>query len=450
MRKILVLSIILLLIASSCQSGSGNRKNQSGDSIHPSGAVIGKPDSIAPTEPSEPDGSMHPSSKPGKEDSSAPTDTDPIQQLMDRMTLREKIGQLFVVAYRQDSQGNPVLKVDGTITQSLKEYQPGGVILFAENISTIPQTVGLIDGFQEASKTPLFVAVDEEGGLVSRITKSKQMHATVFPNNGVIGEKNDPELARDVARAIAKEIASLGFNMNFAPVADINTNSQNPVIGVRAYGSDAKVVRQMVSAAVQGIQEQDVSAVLKHFPGHGDTKDDSHYGTASVSHTRERLFNVEMLPFIDGIENGADGIMTAHILTPEIPGEDVPATMKKEILTDILRNELGYKGLIITDALNMGAITQHFSSDEAAVKAILAGADILLMPEDLPLAVSGLEQACENGQVPMERINASVRRILETKYRRGFFDGNTQKGDPEKILGNSEHRQLAEKASKVQ
>jgi len=373
---------------------------------------------------------------------------DPVAELIDKMSVEEKIGQLFIVSYRHDNLGNPLEAVDDDTRESIERNKPGGVILFAENISTIPQTVALIESLQEISQVPLFIAVDEEGGIVSRITKSPEMHATVFPDNAVIGAKGKPELAEAVAKAISEEISSLGFNMNFAPVADINSNPDNTVIGRRSYGSDAEVVSKMVSAAVSGFQSNHVSAVLKHFPGHGDTDEDSHYGSAVINHSRERLFNTELLPFISGIEAGADCVMTAHILTPNIQGENVPATLKPEILTGILRNELGFNGLIITDAMNMGAITRFYKSDEAAVKAIIAGADIVLMPEDLELAITGVKQAVDSGKIDEKRLNESVIRILRTKQKRGILNGTERTKNPENVLGCEEHRELASRVSK--
>lgn len=373
---------------------------------------------------------------------------DPVKAILGEMTVDEKIGQLFIVPLSTLNAGGPALEVDEETESSIKKYKIGGVILFAENIKSIPQTTSLTEGLQNISEIPLFIAVDEEGGMVSRITKSSEMHATVFPDNSVIGETKNPDIARQVASAIAEEIYSLGFNMNFAPVADINTNPDNPVIGPRSYGNNAEEVSVMVAAAVNGIQSNSVSAVLKHFPGHGDTSTDSHYGTATVKHTKERLFSTELLPFIAGIDEGVDGVMTAHILTPNIPGENVPATLKPEILTDILRNELGFNGLIITDALNMKAITKHFSSDEAAVKAILAGADILLMPESLDTAFSGIKKAYNDGIISIERIDESVERILRIKYKRGLFSDDTEKKNPEEVLGCSEHQELSDMLSK--
>ena len=420
MKKTIPVFMALILTLTSCKANSGNNAEVPGTDI----AEKNVTETVATPVP------------------------DPVKEILDGMTLDEKIGQLFIVSLNQDEQGNAILAVNDSIKSIMKKYKPGGIMLFAENIKTITQTSALIQDMQEESRIPLFVAVDEEGGLVSRITKSSEMHATVFPNNAVIGKQGDPALAEQVAKAIASEISSLGFNMNFAPVADVNTNPNNTVIGVRAYGSNADLVGKMVSAAVTGIQTKPVSAVLKHFPGHGDTENDSHYGTAVVNHTKERLLNTELLPFIEGINAGADAVMTAHILTPEIPGDNLPATLKPEILTGILRNELRFGGLIITDALNMGAITNHYTSAEAAVKAIFAGADVLLMPKDLEAAFSGIKKAHQDGVISTERINESVRRITETKHKRGLFGANIDTGDPEKILGCREHRDLLKMISK--
>jgi len=416
MKKTVILLIAIFILISACgKQGGSEQKPTDNDEENKSGITV----------------------------TAVPT-PDPIKAILEKMTVEEKISQLFIVSLRTFKPEEAVLAASDEIKSAVKKYRIGGVILFAENIITIPQTVSLIEGLQDASEIPLFVAVDEEGETVSRITRSPDMHATVFPDNIVIGKTGNPDIARQVASAIAREIASLGFNMNFAPVADINTNPENPVIGARSYGSEAKIVSIMVAAAVNGIQSHRVSAVLKHFPGHGDTSTDTHYGTASVSHTKERLLSTELLPFIAGIREGADGVMTAHILTPEIPGENLPATLKPEILTDILRNELGFNGLIITDALNMKAITGHFSSEEAAVKAFLAGADILLMPENLDAAIAGIKKAYDDGYISSERLNESVERILRVKYNRGLFN-DISREDPEKVLGCREHLELAER-----
>lgn len=422
MKKLIALLIVISVLISACG------KQQEDDSGFPETGGKSE-DEITSTEIPTP--------------SATPT-PDPVKAILENMTLDEKIGQLFIISLSSANDAGPVLEADEKTEDTIKKYRVGGFILFAENIKTIPQTSKLIEDLQNASEIPLFIAVDEEGGIVSRITRSPDMHATVFPCNSAIGATKNPDIAEQVASAIAREIASLGFNMNFAPVADINTNPENPVIGERAYGNNAAEVSSMVAAAVTGIQSHSVSAVLKHFPGHGDTGTDTHYGTATVTHTKERLFSTELLPFIAGIQKGADGVMAAHILTPEIPGENVPASLKPEILTGILRNELGYEGLIITDALNMKAITENFAPEEAAVKAILAGDDILLMPEDLEKAFSGIKNAINDGIIPMDRIDESVERILRTKYKRRLFD-DIEREDPENVLGCKEHRDLAER-----
>lgn len=432
MKKMMILLAVFLIFTSACRKNdnTGNLPPENNDDSGSETTVTVPPESEAGDK-----------AEPGTE-----SDSDPVKTILEQMTVDEKIGQLFIVSLRSFDAGEATLGINENIKNAMQKYKPGGIIFFAENIKTIPQTCNLINGLQDMSEIPLFIAVDEEGGKVSRITESPEMHATVFPDNAAIGETKNPDIAKNVASAIAREISSLGFNMNFAPVADINTNPENPVIGSRAYGSEANEVSLMVAAAVNGIQSHQVSAVLKHFPGHGDTSTDTHYGAATVTHTKERLFSTELLPFIAGIKEGADGVMAAHILTPNIPGENVPASLKPEILTGILRNELGFDGLIITDALNMKAITDHYTSDQAAVKAFLAGADILLMPGDLDAAFDGIKKAYNDGLITEERINESAERILRIKYKRGLF-GETEREDPEKVLGCSEHRKLSESIS---
>lgn len=367
-----------------------------------------------------------------------------VDRILKSMTLEEKIGQVFIAAFRYNSSNEPMLELDEEVRGIIKKYKLGGVILFSENIDTIPQTVKLIKEIQRSSRIPLFIAIDEEGGLVSRLNSSSKMHATKLPGNAAIGKIKEPQLAYEVGKILGREVGSLGFNINFAPVADVNTNPDNPVIGERAFGSDPENVAQMVEAMVRGVQDQNVSTVLKHFPGHGDTLLDTHTGEVIIKHNRERLEKIEFVPFKRGIKAGADGIMTAHIKAPHLTKSDMPATLSKEILTGILRKDMKYKGLIITDALEMGAINKYWNSAEAAVKAFEAGADIILIPASIEEAYCGLLDAVKQGDIPESRLNESVRRILNTKHKRKILDQKKKKLDPEKVLGCPQHQEIAD------
>ncbi|MFZ5985833.1 MAG: glycoside hydrolase family 3 protein [Bacillota bacterium] len=371
--------------------------------------------------------------------------SDIIAALINTMTLEEKVGQLFIAAFRKNIDGKPVHFLDGNTKSKIEKYHLGGVILFSENIDTIPQTTKLINDLQKASKVPMFIAVDEEGGRVSRIGKNARMHATWLPSSSVIGLTEDPGLAYEAGVVLGRELSSLGFNMNFAPVADVNTNPNNPVIGERSFGSHPEKVGLMVQEMVKGLQDQNVCSVLKHFPGHGDTSFDSHLGRVVIDHNMKRLRQIELVPFEKGIRAGADGVMSAHIVTPRITFEDLPATLSGKILTGLLRDELKHKKLIITDALEMKAISSYWTSSQAAVMAFKAGADIILMPASMDSAYDGILSAVESGDITEDRLNESVKRILEVKLERKILEGRRDTLNPEEILGSEEHLRLVEK-----
>jgi len=398
--KILFISIMLLFV--------GCNNNQTPNSPQNTIPFVTKP---LPTT------TLEPTLEPTPEHS----EVDVIDSLISSMTLGEKVGQLFIVAFRKDEKGNNVYEINEHIKNQIEEFKIGGVILFSENIDTIDQTSSLIESMQSASKIPLFISVDEEGGRVSRLGSNPKMGITKLPSAQKIGEANDPDFAYQLGNKLGSELYTLGFNMNFAPVADVNTNPKNPVIGDRAFGSDPQKVGIMVEQIVKGIQEQDISAVLKHFPGHGDASKDSHEGAVIMEHDIERLKNVELVPFRNGISAGADAIMTAHIILPKIDSDNLPATLSKKILTGLLREELNYDGLIITDALEMNAIKKHWSCDKASVMAFKAGADVLLMPDSLEKAYNGILNAVINGDITEDTIDKSLHRILKVKYKRGIL-----------------------------
>ena len=347
--------------------------------------------------------------------------SDAVEARLASMTLREKVGQLFVVRpealdFEKTSGGT---QLTDAMREHLAQYPVGGIALFKQNITDAGQMTALIRDYQNTSATGLLVTVDEEGGTVARLANHKAFDLPKYANAAAIGATGDPEQARAMGRTIGGYLKPYGFNLDFAPVADVNSNPKNPVIGKRAFSSDPSVAASMVSAAVEGFHEAGMLCTLKHFPGHGDTGEDSHYGTATTTKTWEEMQAVEMLPFEAGIAAGADVVMAAHITTPNATSDGLPASLSYTMLTERLRGELGFTGVICTDALEMKAISSHYAPADAAVAALNAGADILLMPSDLHAAFEGVVQAVENGTVSEERLNESVRRILMLKEKAG-------------------------------
>lgn len=351
------------------------------------------------------------------------------KDILKNMTLKEKVGQLFVVNLEQldNSEGNYYehTAVTGKMKKTLEKYPVGGVVLFSRNIATTEQTKELIEKLQKDSKVPLFVAVDEEGGEVARIANNDNMRTTKFPTMEEVGIMANKEYAYNMGATIGKEIKELGFNLNFAPVADVKTNELNTEIGNRSFGAEPKLVADMVVEVVKGLQDQGVSSTLKHFPGHGDASKDSHEGAVDVENDINRLRQVELVPFKAGIKAGADLVMVSHISVSKLTGTTEPASLSSLVMKDMLRTEMRFDGVIITDAMDMKAITDYCDAGEAAVNCILAGADICLMPEELPMAYKAVMEAVKNGTISEKRLNESIVRILELKIKRGMILSDT-------------------------
>ena len=343
-----------------------------------------------------------------------------ITELIQSMSIEAKAGQVLIVAYRLNSINEPMQQLDESIRKEMSELQPGGIILFSENIQDGEQTRNLIEEFQSASSIPLLITVDEEGGRVSRLSNNIS-DFPVLPPARVLGLAGDVLATHEMGRQLGTAMKHLGFNMNMAPVADVDSNESNPVIGDRSYGNDPVLVGDMATAMASGLWEAGIIPVLKHFPGHGDTDDDSHDGSVVLAHHRDRMESVELLPFKMGINAGLPAIMTAHIFVPSYD-EQMPATLSHKILTGLLRDSLGFEGIIITDALDMAAITNEWSSGEAAVKALVAGADLLLMPENPVEAHDAIVAAVVSGTLPVERLDEAVTRNLHLKLNGGLLD----------------------------
>ena len=341
-----------------------------------------------------------------------------IEEYLSNMPLEDKVSQLFFVQPEALTGVDTAVQASDMTKEALQEYAVGGIVMFSKNIQDRDQICAMLANLQAYSKYPLFLGVDEEGGsLVARVANSGTISVPTFPNMMEIGNTGNPEEAYEVGRTIGTYLKDLGFNLDFAPIADVLVNPENQVIGERAFGSDAELVAKMVKRVVEGLQEQEVSAVLKHFPGHGGTEADSHEGTAILNRTLEELRSEEFLPFQSGIEAGADMIMVGHISVPEVTGDDTPATLSETVITDLLRNELGFDGIIITDSMSMGAIVDHYGPGEAAVQVIRAGGDMILMPQDFVEARQAVLESFYQQEITEERINESLRRIYRIKLR---------------------------------
>ena len=348
------------------------------------------------------------------------------QGLLSQLSLEEKIGQLFIIRpdqvdlsfepSSQHSHYSHARTLSAAMQETLKKYPAGGFIIFDKNIESTTQLLAFTQQMRDVSRVVPFVSVDEEGGSVTRLAHapSKGFKLKQFKSMASIGATKDTSKALEVGTVIGTYLKEYGFNLDFAPVADVNTNPKNIVIGDRAFGSDPQLVADMVCAYIDGLHAGGVLSSTKHFPGHGDTSSDTHSGAVVVGKTWDELKQTELVPFVASAGK-TDLIMIAHINLPNATSDGLPASLSKELLTYKLRGELGYEGLIITDSLAMGAIQNHYGSDEAAVLALEAGVDILLMPLDYAGAFEGVLQAVKAGRISEERINESVIRILKAK-----------------------------------
>ena len=335
-----------------------------------------------------------------------------VDERIAQMPLEDKVAGLFVVRPEAiTGVGTAVQAGDGT-RQALEANPVGGLIYFDQNIQSEAQLKEMLENTARYAKYPLFLAVDEEGGTVSRIGSS------IGPKTDsaeAIGETGNPENAYQAGAAMGTALYGLGFNVDFAPVADL-ANVEGSIMEGRAYGSDVSVVSSFVNAMVRGLQEQKVSACLKHFPGMGSATEDTHDGKVSTDRTAEQFWAEELAVFQAGINEGADMVMVSHMAAPTLTGDNEPSIFSRTLVTGILREQMGFQGVIITDALDMGAISQYYAADEASIMAVLAGCDMLLMPEDYEKAYTGVLEAVRSGNIDEERINDSLRRIYRIKY----------------------------------
>ena len=402
---------------------------------------------------------------------------DPCVAMLNQMTTREKISQMIMPTFRYwtaSGSYESLTAINPDVAACIHNNAFGGVIFFAENAEDTEAAVRLVDAIQQANagerRTQLLTAVDQEGGIVHRLGEGTQM-----PGNMALGAVGDTDVTAQAAALIGEEIKKVGFNVDFAPVVDVNSNPGNPVIGVRSFSDDPALVAQYGVAFMQSLQQEGVIPCLKHFPGHGDTATDSHTGLPSINKSYETLKQNELIPFQACIDAGAEMIMTAHIQYPNIEtatyrsiatGQDItlPATLSKRILTDILRGDMGYEGVIVTDAMEMDAIRTHFDRLDAAELAINAGVDIILTPtstaspadlQDLETYLDSLTARVKSGAISIDAVNAAVLRILRLKERHGMlepYDGSnlTQRiAAAQASVGSAAHKQTEWEISKA-
>ena len=347
-------------------------------------------------------------------ESSDPKNEETVDQLMlkiNEMTLDEKIGQLVLV-------GMEGYEINNNIKELINSYFVGGVILYGKNVQNSSKLLSLTNSLKNinsSNKIPLFISVDEEGGAVSRNPNGVKK----LPTARDIGKIGDANVAFEAGRLLGQTVKAFGYNMNFAPVLDIDSNPLNPVIGNRSFGGTAEIVSVMGTAVLNGIREEGIIPVVKHFPGHGDTSVDSHIGLPDVHHDLKRIMDFEIVPFKTAIDNGADMVMVAHILMPEIDSE-YPASMSHIIITDVLRHELGFDSVVITDDITMGAIEKKYDIGTAAIKSINSGVDIILVGHNYNKAIiviNAIKAGIETGDITLEKVDKSLYRILKLKEK---------------------------------
>ncbi|MEC0202969.1 beta-N-acetylhexosaminidase [Paenibacillus lautus] len=409
--------VILLLAVAGCRDGAepGN-PGDNGSGASPPGQVqepqTPSPDDEEGTPP--PSGSTD---NEGVEGNLPENETDDaVAELLNSMTVQEKIGQLVLVGIEGTA-------LDDTSRRLLEDYHVGGFIFFKDNIESAQQSVKLFNDLKEANAAnpvPLWLSIDEEGGRVTRFPDEY----VKLPSSGKVGSKGDLALTKRVGGLIAQKVAGLGLNMVFAPVLDINSNPNNPVIGDRSFGNSAETVSTQGIASMKGIQEHGVVPVVKHFPGHGDTSVDSHLGLPVVNHDLERLHKLELVPFQQAIDEGADVVMVAHLLMKSID-PDTPSSYSKPVINDLLREEMGFKGVVITDDMTMGAISGSTDVGDASVKSVVAGSNMILIGHEYALeeaVIQALTEAAHSGVIPEEMLNDRVRATLELKHKYQLSD----------------------------
>ena len=418
LKKIFVLLFILIMILSGC---SAFTRNEGDKTMEPNQEQTMENDNTQ-TDPAELTNGHETANNQESVITNDPNDetsligVDKITEQIGKMSLEEKIGQIFIIGFKG-------IEINEDIRNMIQKYHVGGVILFRSNIESPDQLLTLINSIKSVNsnnKVPLFISVDEEGGRISRMPE--QLHK--LPSNQIIGEVNNSDLSYEIGGILAEEIKAFGFNLDFAPVLDIFSNPQNTVIGDRAFGTNAEIVSKLGVETMKGIRAGGVIPVVKHFPGHGDTVTDSHVGLPSVNYDMRRLKSFELIPFKAAIDNQADAVMIAHILMNSIDPEN-PASLSKTVISDILREQMNFSGVVITDDMTMGAIDKNYKISDAAVKSFNAGSDIILVChgyENQVNAMDTFKAAVQNGTITEDRLNESVYRVLRLKGKYKLAD----------------------------
>jgi len=353
--------------------------------------------------------------------------TDEITEMISQMTLDEKLGQMMFAGVSGTS-------LQQETTSLIRDYKVGGLILYANNLETPQQTVSLMNDLMAANVTnrlPLFMGTDQEGGKVARLPGPLKN----FPTNQKVGDINQAQFSFEIGQLLGEQLKAFGFNLDFAPVMDVNSNPNNPIIGDRSFSSNPDIVSQLGIQTMKGLESQQVIPVIKHFPGHGDTSVDSHLELPKVSKSLDDLKQLELIPFKTAIDKGVDVVMVGHILLPKID-QQYPSSMSKEIITGILRNQLGFDGVVMTDDMTMKAITNHFNIGQAAVDSVKAGNDIILIAHEfsnVTSAIDALKAAVKNGEITEKQINDSVRRIIQLKQKYQLVNQPIQAVDLNKL-----------------
>lgn len=383
------------------------------------------------------------------------------EKIISNMSFEEKLGQILMVDIRSWSNDNnddkkPFIEINDTVSKMIRDYHLGSIILFRENLIDTPQTVELINNLQRArSNFPLFISTDQEGGYVTRLRVGTEM-----PGNMALGATGSSKLAEQAGSIHGYELSSLGFNFNFGPVVDVNNNQNNPVIGVRSYSDDPVLVGELARSYINGIHKSNVLTSLKHFPGHGNVSSDTHFALPTVNIDKASWQQVELKPFVE-VMPVTDAIMTAHIVVPaldnamltNIKGEKIgtPATLSKPILTGILRNQLKYNGLILTDAMDMGAITGNFDRNWSIKQAIMAGNDIVLMPMEIKNSASGeqlnglyhyLKAEAVKDPALKQRIEDAAQRVIYTKLNKRISADPHEVATAERVVASKNHKDI--------
>ncbi|MDP4119947.1 MAG: glycoside hydrolase family 3 protein [Bacillota bacterium] len=422
-----VLFFVLIFFISSCASNSNAEKN-SLISENPTDNVSQTPTMIETdlTKSTEIQSSSSTSQNLSSQATTMPqkiTADMYVNNLINNMSLKQQIEQMFFIDLKQPD-GTCYYNPYGGVKNYVDNTQAGGYILFSGNITTVNQTKSFVDVIDNTSLLKPFIGIDEEGGRVSRLNSSGLDGYKLTPACGIIGASNNTSKAYDAAKYIGGALKSLDINVDFAPDADVLTNPNNTVIGDRSFGSSPDVVSNMVSAFQKGLHDNKIMSSPKHFPGHGGTSGDSHLGYVSVNYDLKHLNSIEYKPFERAISDDCEFVLVGHICNPTVDKSGNPASLSKYFVTDTLRNQLKFNGIIITDAMNMGAIADEYTSENAAVKAIEAGDDMIMMPQDYNSAINGVIKAVNNGIISKSQIRNSLFRILMTKVNKGIIKIN--------------------------